>query len=438
MNPFPGAYSLALLLALPIAAAPPKAEPPTAPENIPGELAKYAIKHPWILAPEKVKELAGKGPKGKNYDEAKVGSYLLPELFRAAVGAEVKSADDWARRRAELLDLFRHEVYGVSPPKPDGLSFQVISTNPRALDGAATQKRVAIRFPLGNETFTFHLELFLPNQRSGPAPLFLLLNHRDAIVPDAGASGSSDYWPVAYAISRGYAMALINTSAEVDPDVPKSSTGVRQFYRQHHPQAETFTWATLGAWAWSASRAMDYLVTDPDVDAKRIAVIGHSRSGKTALWAGAQDTRFALVCPNGAGEGGPALSRRNFGETLKMITTNFPHWFTPTYASYANRVAALPVDQHELIALVAPRGYHGGDGEWDLHADPRGAWLALVEASKVWALFGAAGTLPKEMPLVNDLLVDGPLAYHIHDGGHNLGLFDWKLYFDHADALFKK
>ncbi len=430
-------FSLFYLLGMTLTAAEPPAEPPTPPEGYEAEFDKFSEKRPWFLSPEKIAELEGSGRKGKNYREEKVNSYVLPELFRGADGAEVKTAEDWAKRREELLGLFKSEVYGEAPPRPEGLSFELVSANPAALGGTATQKRIAIRFPLGGEIFTFHLELFIPNQRGGPSPLFLLLNHRDAVVPDAEASGSSDYWPVAYGISRGYAMGLINTGAEVDPDTRDSTGGVRQFYRKHHPQAETFTWATLGAWAWSASRAVDYLETDSDVDSKRIAVIGHSRSGKTALWAGAQDERFALVCPNNAGEGGPALTRRNFGETLKMITTNFPYWFTPAYAAYADQVDSLPVDMHELIALVAPRGYHGGDGELDLHADPRGAWLALVEASKAWALPGAAETIEDEMPMLNDLLVDGPIAYHIREGGHALGLFDWKLYFDHADSLFE-
>ena len=181
---------------------------------------------------------------------------------------------------------------------------------------------------------------------------------------------------------------------------------------------------------------MDYLQTDPAIDASRVAVIGHSRTGKTSLWAGAQDSRFSLVCVNDAGESGPSLARRNFGETVAQITKNFAYWFAPKYATYATRVDSLPVDQHELIALVAPRGYHGGDAAADMHADPRGSWLALVEASKVWALYGRK-PMRDQMPLVNDLYLDGPIAYHIRQGGHALTTFDWKLYLDHADALWK-
>jgi hypothetical protein len=212
---------------------------------------------------------------------------------------------------------------------------------------------------------------------------------------------------------------------------------VRAFYRKYYARPDELTWGALSAWAWSGSRAVDYFQTDPDIDTTQIAVIGHSRGGKTSLWAGAQDSRFALVCVNDAGEGGPALSRRNFGEDNAAINRSFPHWFAPKYATYAGKENTLPVDQHELVALVAPRGYHGADAANDLWADPRGSWLALVEASKVWALYGEE-VLRDAMPLVNDLLICGPMAYHIRQGGHGLTLFDWKLYLDHADSLFKK
>jgi hypothetical protein len=182
---------------------------------------------------------------------------------------------------------------------------------------------------------------------------------------------------------------------------------------------------------------MDYFETDPDINASQVAVIGHSRGGKTSLWAGAQDTRFALVCANDSGEGGTSLSHRNFGETIAQITKGFPYWFSPRYATYAGKENTLPVDQHELIALVAPRAFHGGDATQDLHADPRGSWLAFVEASKAWQLYGRAA-IEDKMPLVNDLFMSGPIGYHIREGGHNLTTFDWKLYLDHADALWKK
>ncbi len=401
------------------------------------DFSAYDKKVPWVTAPETIAQFA-KRQKKSNFDETKVPPWSLPGLLAFKDGTKIANPADWTRRRAELLDVYRREVFGVSPPRPEGLTFKQVESNPRAMDGAATLKRIAVSFALGGETFTFHVTLFVPNRRTGPASVFLQLNHRGVENTDPTRRTRMDYWPAEYVIARGHAIAAINVAAEVDPDDAKATTGVRAFYRKHHARAADFTWGTLAAWAWSGSRAVDYFLTDADLDAKRIAVLGHSRTGKTALWAAAQDERFALACVNGAGEGGPALARRHFGETLGQITEKFPHWFTPRYASYAQRIDELPVDSHQLIALVAPRGYHGGDGTHDLWADPRGAWLALVEASKVWALHGKAPPLKDKMPLVNDLLMQGSLAYHLHAGPHALTTFDWKLYLDHAEAFYGK
>ena len=400
------------------------------------DFSKYERKFPWVVSPEAIAARTAKTP-SRNWDEAKVGSYTLPNIFALASGGRVTSGELWEKqRRGELLALFRSEVYGVAPPKPDDLTFRVVETNPLAMDGRATLKRVAIGFKLGGELFEFHLTLFVPNQRAGKAPVFLLLNHRSIENTDSTREKKMEFWPAEYGIARGYAMAAINVSAEVDPDKRDATDGVRQFYKKHYPKPDELTWATLSAWAWSGSRAVDYFETDPDINAAQVAVIGHSRTGKTALWAAAQDTRFALACVNGAGEGGPSLARRNFGETLAQVSGNFPYWFTPKYATYAGKVDTLPIDTHELIALVAPRGYHGGDATNDLGADPRGSWLALVEASKVWALYGKAAPMQETMPLVNAPFLNGPIAYHLITGDHALTLYDWKLYLDHADTLF--
>jgi len=374
-----------------------------------------------------------------NHDESKVAPYQLPELLKLTDGTPVTTAQMWQeKRRPELLQLFRQEVYGVPPPKPENLSFRVVDTDPKAMDGTATRKQITISLAQGGETFSFQLTLFIPNRKTAPSPVFLLLNHRGPENADPTRSNKSGFWPAETAIARGYAIAALNVSAEVEPDEKNASTGLRIFYKKHDPRADEFTRGALAAWSWAGSRAMDYFETDADINPKQVAVVGHSRSGKAALWAAAQDTRFALACVNCAGEGGPALTRRNYGETLQRITTNFPYWFTPKYATYVGRVDSLPIDQHELVALVAPRGYHGGDAKNDYHADPRGAWLALVEASRVWALSGKAAALTDEMPATGKLLIDGPLAYHIREGGHDLNAINWKNYFDHADQLFAR
>jgi predicted dienelactone hydrolase len=239
------------------------------------------------------------------------------------------------------------------------------------------------------EPFTFHLTLFVPNQRQGKAPVFLLLNHRGPENTDPARKRQMEFWPAEYVIERGYAVAAINVAAEVEPDSAKATTGIRAFYRQHYPKPDELTTPALSAWAWSGSRTEHYIETDPDIDTSKIAVIGHSRGGKTSLWAGAQDTRVALVCVNDAGEGGPALSRRNFGEDNAAINKSFPHWFAPKYATYAGKEDTAAGGPPRGGRVVAPPRLSWGRCTDDLWADPR-ALLVAREASKVWHRYGKA------------------------------------------------
>jgi pimeloyl-ACP methyl ester carboxylesterase len=195
------------------------------------------------------------------------------------------------------------------------------------------------------------------------------------------------------------------------------------------------TWGTLAAWSWAASRALDYLVTDSDLDSNKVAVIGHSRGGKSALWAAAQDTRLALACVNAAGHGGSKLTRMD-PASMASINKNYPHWFTPAYKKYIGKEDSLPFDQHELVALVAPRGYHGGDAVDDVKAYPRASYLGLFEASKAWGLFGKTKTWKADSVEPGKFLTDGALAYHLREGKHDLSPKDWAIYLDHADRYF--
>ncbi|MBP7142329.1 MAG: hypothetical protein KBA71_10510 [Opitutaceae bacterium] len=403
-----------------------------------GDLAPFSKKYPWTVS----RELIARGVPGAVpetvIDEALVPAYTLPDLFLSQSGQRITTSGAWKRqRRTELLGLFESEVFGHAPPKPRQITFDVVENDTGALGGRATLRRVAISLKVGEGSFTFHFKLATPNLRVGRSPVFLFLNYRGIASIETKRPPDSGSWPVAYALERGYAMAALDLSVEVDPDRPNAPTGLRAFYRKHVPRPAELTWGTLGSWAWAASRVVDYLVTAPDIDGSRIAIVGHSRAGKTALWAGAQDERISLVAPNNPGDGGPTIVRRRFGNTIEVMTGRNPHWFTAKYATYAHREDSMPIDQHMLVALVAPRGYHSGDGSEDLWHDPRGSWIGLTEASKVWALYGKAKALSDPMPLVNDLLVDGPIAYHLRAGGHGLLPFDWKLYFDHADLLFK-
>jgi hypothetical protein len=381
---------------------------------------------------------AAKSRPASNFDEAKVGAIDLPDPL-AFKGATVRTPEAWRARRAEILDLFRDHVYGRSPGKPERLRFERIEEQPKAMDGAATLTRVAIVSSQGGRDHRVELVFFLPTRRSGPVPVFLLLNNRPPTNTDPTRIEKSEFWPAEQMIARGYGIAAIHNQ-ELAPDNAKTfREGIIALFDPDGsgPPAET-AWGAVGAWAWGASRAMDYFETDGRIDRARVAVVGHSRGGKTALWAGAQDERFALVVSNESGESGAALARRNFGETIAQINKSFSHWFTGRYKTYNGRPEALPVDQHMLIALMAPRAVYVASADEDLWADPRGEFLSLAHASPVFALFGDPAIAPTAMPPLSQPLIVGRRGYHVRPGPHNLTLYDWERYADFADRLWKK
>jgi hypothetical protein len=390
----------------------------------------------WQANPQIVRDTALKQP-GFNYDESRVPSYTLPEPL-PRVGANTWTPDEWRKRRSAILELFRAHVYGRSPGRPERLRFEVIEEAARAMDGAATLKRIAIVSTQAGREHRFELTLFVPNAKQGPVPVFLLLNNRPVSNTDPTRRELSDFWPAEQVIARGYGIAAIQNNELAPDDKDRYREGVMRLFENGTAARPDNAWAALGAWAWGASRAMDYFATDPRVDAKHVAVVGHSRGGKAALWAGAEDERFALVVSNESGEGGAALTRRDFGETLARITNAFPHWFADKYASFKDRVGSLPVDQHMLLALVAPRALYVASADEDLWSDPRGEFLSQVHASPVFALWGDRAIGEGEMPPLNQPLIVGRRAYHVRRGVHNLTRYDWQSFMDFADTLWTK
>lgn len=386
----------------------------------------------WHARPEVVAEAAARDP-SINYDEARVPPYVLPDVFG---GARTPAA--WARRRAELLALFRTHVYGHAPGRPEGLRFEVLEEDPRAMGGAATLRRVAIVSRQAGREHRFGLTLFVPNARRAPVPVFLLLNNRPPGNTDPTRAERSGFWPAEAVVARGYGIAALQVGDLAPDDSAHFREGVIRLFEgaPAGPRAPD-AWGALAAWAWGASRTLDYLATDPRVDAARVAVVGHSRGAKAALWAGAQDERFALVVANNSGEGGAALSRRQFGETVARITTSFPHWFAAGFRSYAGREAARPTDQHQLLALVAPRALYVASAGDDLWADPRGEFLALAHASPAYALWDDPPIRPADMPPLGRPLVAGRRAYHVRRGGHDLTPSNWQQFVDFADVLWQ-
>lgn len=419
----------------------------------------------WVVAAAIVMAMAAAGlaqttAPAVNYDESKVPKYVLPDPLVMQNGDKVTDAEMWTRRRRpEILRLFETHVYGKAPGRPKAMSFDVFDDDAQALGGLATRKQITIRFTDKPDGPSMDLLLYLPNSAKKPTPVFLLLNFQGnhAINADAGIK-LSDRWmreggegvvdhrateasrgaaksrfPLEEILKHGYGLATAYYG-DLDPDVDDGfQNGVHGAFDtlvdgKRPPDA----WGAIGAWAWGLSRAMDYLQTDKDVDGRRVVVLGHSRLGKTALWAGAQDERFAIVISNDSGCGGAALSRRCFGETVERINTLFPHWFCRNFRRYMGRESELPVDQHMLIALVAPRPVYVASAEEDRWADPRGEFLGAKGADPVYRLLGTGGLAVSDMPGVNSP-VRSTIGYHIRNGKHDLNDDDWKQYMEFAD-----
>jgi hypothetical protein len=357
----------------------------------------------------------------------------MPDPLTGADGRKVTARQWRNQRRAEVLELFRAHVYGRSPAKPSGLEFRVVEQDAHALNGKARRREVDISLPGPRGSFKFRLTLFIPASASKPVPVFLLLNHRGTVESQINLP----FFPVDAILARGYGAAGI-TLGQLSPDKADAyRNGVIGFLdgpEERSPDA----WRTIAAWAWGGQRAMDYLETDKDVDPRRVAVVGHSRGGKTSLWCGAQDERFALTVSSCSGETGAALARRREGETTAQINKAFPHWFTANFKQYGDHEDRLPVDQHELIALMAPRLVYVHSAEQDLWADPPGEFLACVLATPVYHLLGLKGMEVSDMPPVEQPVQTGRIGYHIRKGGHGLTLYDWQRYMDFADQHLGK
>lgn len=358
----------------------------------------------------------------------------LPDPLLTLSGERVATPTAWqTSRRPEVLELFRKNIYGHAPVgRPADIKFEVFDTAADAMGGKATRKQVRIRYRGPGGEGTIGLILFTPNEPKAPAPCFLLICNRPAAENiDPTREVKSPFWPAEEIVARGYAAATF-FNGDVVPDKHDGfKSGAFAIYdtAPRPPDA----WGAIAAWAWGASRAMDYLVTDPAIDGRRVAVVGHSRGGKTALWAGAEDERFAMVVSNDSGCTGAAMARGKTGERIRDINRVFPHWFDENYKGFGDREDELPVDQHMLAALIAPRLLYIASATEDKGADPKSEFRTAVHASPVFRLFGLAGLSSETMPEPETPLHEGHIGYHLRTGKHNLTEYDWNRFMDFAD-----
>jgi hypothetical protein len=390
-----------------------------------------------------------------NYTEAKVGSYTLPDALRMRNGEPVKDAASWfARRRPEIRKLIEEHWFGRAPGRPADLHFAVTEQQGSAFNGKAVRRQVTIRFTKDANGPSMDLLLYLPTDAKGPVPVFLNMSFfaNNLAVNDEGVkvgrrwdretktqvaatpppAGSRRFppFPVEAFLEKGIGVATFNKD-DLAPDFTGSEAmGVKGLYLkpgQQKPGADE--WGAIAAWAWGASRALDYLETDKGVDAKRVAIYGVSRLGKTALWAGASDERFAMVIASCSGEGGAAIARRNYGENLAHMSSpaRYAYQFAANYGSYANRVNEWPVDANLLLAMIAPRPLLLQTGNTDKWSDPYGEFLAAVAVGPVYEFLGKKGLGTKQFPKAGEPILHD-LGYVMHDGGHGVVPSDYDVY----------
>ena len=403
-------------------------------------------------------------PPGFNYDEAKVPPYTLSAPLVCADGTKVTTAADWTgKRRPELHALIEREMFGKAPPRP-ALSFTVQEDWTPALGGKVKRKQVGVSLNGRPDGPAMDLLLYIPVDAKGPVPVVFGLNFQgnqgaskdpgirlcrswlrddkqggieNNKATEASRGSEEGRWQIEYAASRGYGVVTA-CYCDIDPDEHDGwKNGVHALHPEIEAKRDGATWGSIAAWAWGMSLGMDYLEKEPAVNAQRVVAQGHSRLGKTALWAGANDARFAIVISNNSGAGGAALNKRIFGETVGRLNTSFPHWFCGNFRKYSEKEQDMAFDSHDLIALIAPRPVLITSATEDQWADPKGEFLGGLHASPVFKLLGTAGMKAAEHPPAGQLS-DGTVGYYLRTGPHDVTREDWGVYLDFAEKHLKK
>ncbi len=387
-----------------------------------------------------------------NYDQAKVGTYTLPDALKLADGKEVRDAKTWyKKRRPEIVRLFETQQYGIAPGRPADESFEVVDKGTPALNGTAIRKEINIHLSKDPSWPVIHLLEYIPANAKKPVPMFFSINFGaiQNAVEDPGITPEKVWSPKTNTLivppaGRGFGRlnveAILNADigvatfyyGDIDPDYPEGfSNGIRARYlKPGETKRAADDWGSVAAWAWGMSRVEDYFESDKSVDAKRVAIHGISRLGKTVMWAGAHDQRFAAVIASCSGEGGAALSHRDYGETIAHLTapTRYPYQFAENFAKYAGFPDTAPMDANMLVALIAPRPLLLQTGSTDDWSDPKGEFVAAVAAGPVYRLMGKQDLGAEVWPAARTPLFSNGLNYYMHEGGHGMVPTDWDIY----------
>ena len=390
-----------------------------------------------------------------------VNGMPLPDVLTMNNGTKVTTIKQWEKqRKPELLQFFKHEMYGQSPGKPPGMTFHVFEENNKALGGKATRKQITVYFNGKPDGPQMDILLYVPNHIKHPVPAIVGLNFdgNQSVGMDPAIKMSTSWmdktkgvvknrateatrgldvsrWPLEMIIDKGYAIATVYRG-DIDPDFDDGfKNGVQALYPELQNRGDNF--ATISAWAWGLSRMLDYLQTNKAIDSKQVAVFGFSRLGKAALWAGATDERFALVISNESGAGGAKLFHYTGGERIRRICTKFPHWFCGNFKKYMGQDSILNFDQHMLISLVAPRPIYVASAQDDTNSNPEAEFWGAKAADPVYRLYNTSGLPATAWPAVNTPSV-GRIAYHVRPGGHDVKDYDWVQYLNFADHYLKK
>jgi hypothetical protein len=359
-----------------------------------------------------------------NYNESKVPALILPDPFVSEKGVLIENKEDWEKiRKPEIFNLFESEVYGILPKDFDEISFELVSEKINPFPDLAELEEVNIIVSRNGKSHTMRINLFLPKDKRTPTPIILLINYLPAY-PD-GKLADEAFWPVLELIKRGFATASFHVET-VAPDLADSYQNgiINTLYPEQIGMPNGMK--AYGAWAWGAMRAMDYFEQHPKIDNEKSVLVGHSRTGKASLWASANDPRWSITYANESGCGGAAISRRKYGETVEAINTRFPYWFADNFRKYNGKEETLPIDQHMLPGLIAPRAIYYSSAKGDQWADPKGEFLGLKLGSRIYSqIYGKEIQFPDEFESLQTPIHQESVGYHIREGIHNLTWEDW-------------